>query len=320
MFQSTSIMGLSWAAIMSDLLSILSIISGPMLLFAVLYSHWKRGDQTPLPLMFPAVVLTVTSVTLQILSSSLAIAGGGAGNVTLFFMSARSLLGRVIECATCVLLAAAFQIVRRKPARKAPANDSSALPISLGAAACSAAVLAAGGLIWLYGNTVRTQAILFDESRKAEAAAIWARMVGQGHVALGMDSLARLLARPFFLLSLATATLTFLFIALGVRSLKSGVTRRWDISLSGLLTIVVLAGCVITVPGMRKDAQYLRSEAFSRDGVVSFAHVRSFPTNGEEALDVLFPRLEIPAHDLDCSSPPPPPPRALTLLSDGDQR
>lgn len=316
MFQNTSILGLSWAPILSDLLSVLSIISGPMLLLAVLYSHWKRGDQGPLPLMFPAIVLALTSVTLQILSASLAIASGEAGKVTLFFMNARSLLWRVIEFATCVLVAAIFQIVRRNPARKAPANDSSALPISVGAIACSAAVLAAGGLIWFYDNTVRSQAILFDESRKAEAEAIWARMAGQGDVALGMDSLARLLARPFFLLSLAIATLTFVCIALGVRSLKSGVTRRWDISVSGLLTIVVLAGCVITVLGMRKDAQYLRSVAFSRDGVVSFAHVRSFPTNGEEALDLLFPRLEIPAHDLVCFSPP----TALTLLSDGDQR
>lgn len=106
MFQSTSILGLSWEAILSDLLSILSIISGPMLLFAVLYSHWKRGDQAPLPLMFSAIVLALTSVTLQILSASLAIASGEAGKVTLFFMNARSLLWRVIEFATCVLVAA----------------------------------------------------------------------------------------------------------------------------------------------------------------------------------------------------------------------
>ena len=317
MFQNTSILGLSWASILSDLLSVLSIVSGPMLLFAVLYSHWKRGDQeSPLPLMFPAIVLALTSVTLQILSASLAIANGG---VTLLFMNARSLLWRVIEFATCVLAAAAFQIVRKKPARKAPANDSSALPVSVGAIACSGAVLATGSLIWFYDSTVRSRAILFDESRKAEAALIWARILGHGHVVVGMDTLVRLLARPFFLLSLATATLAFLFIALGVRSLKSGVARRWDISLSGLLTIVVLAGCVITIPGMRRDTQYLRRLAFSRDGAVSFAHVRSFPTNGEEALDLLFPRLEIPAYDLDYP-PLPPPPGALTLLSDGDQR
>ena len=318
MLQSTSILGLSWAAILSDLLSILSIISGPMFLFAVLCSYWKRGDQALPPLMFPAIVLALTSVTLQILSASLAIASGEAGNVTLFFMNARSLLWRVIEFATCVLVAAAFQIVRKKPARKAPANDSSALPISVGAIACSAAVLATGILIWFYDSTVRSLLILFDESRKAEAAVIWARMVGQGHVALGIDSLLRLLARPFFFLSLAIAPLTFVLVALGVRSLKSGVARRWDISLSGLLTIVVLAGCVITVLGMRRDTQYLLRLAFSRDGVVSFAHVRSFPTNGEEALDLLFPRLEIPAHDL-VSSPAPPPPRALTRLSDGER-
>ena len=319
MFQNTSILGLSWAAILSDLLSVLSIISGPMLLFAVLHSHWKRGDQGPLPLMFPAIVLALTSVTLQILSASLAIASG-AGNVTLLFMNAHSLPWRVTEFATCVLVAAAFQIVRKKAARKAPANDSSALPISVGAIACSAAVVAAGGLIWFYDSTLRSRVILFDESRKAEAAVIWARMLGHGDRTVGMDSLLRLLARPFFLLSLATATLTFLFIALGVRSLKSGVARRWDISLTGLLTIVVLAGCIITIPGMRRDTQYMRRVAFSRDGVVSFAHVQSFPTNGEEALDLLFPRLEIPAHDLGYLSPPPPPPGALTLLSDGDQR
>lgn len=250
----------------------------------------------------------------------MAIVSGEAGNVTLLFMNARSLLRRIIEFATCVLVAAAFQIVRKKPARKAPANDSSSLPISVGAIACSGAVLATGSLIWFYDSTVRSRAILFDESRKAEAAVIWARMVGHEHGAVGMDSLMRLLARPFFLLSLAIATLTFVFIALGVRSSKSGVARRWDISLSGLLTIVVLAGCVITVLGMRRDTQYLRGLAFSRDGVVSFAHVRSFPSNGEEALDLLFPRLEVPARDLDYPSPLPPPPRALTLLSDGDQR
>lgn len=317
MFQSTSIIGLSWEAILSDLLSILSIIAGPILLFAVLYSHWKRGDQAPL--MFPAIVLALTSVTLQVLSASLAIASGDVDKVTLFFMNARSLLWRVIEFATCVLVAVTFQIVRRKPARIAPANNSSALPISVSATACSAAVLVAGGLIWFYDNTVRSQAILFDESRKAEAAAIWARIVGPGHVAMGLDSLARLLARPFFLLSVALATLTLVCIALGVQCLRSGVARRWDIFVSGLLTIVVLAGCVITVPGMRNDAQYLRSVAFSWDGVVSFAHVRFFPTNSEEALDLLFPRLEIPAHDLAYSFLAPPPPRALTLLSDGDQ-
>lgn len=318
MFQNTSILGLSWAAILSDLLSILSIISGPMLLFAVLYSHGKRGDQAPLPLMFPAIMLALTSVTLQILSASLAIASGEAG-MTWFFMSARSLLWRVIEFATCVLVAAAFQIIRRIPARKSPANDSSELPISVGAMVCSAAVLAAGGLIWFYDNMVLSRVILFDESRKAEAAAIWARILGHGQRVLGMDSLVRLLVRPFFILSFAIATLTFVLIVLGVRSLKSGVARRWDISVSGLLTIAVLSGCVITFPGMRKDAQYMRRVAFSRDGVVSFAHVRFFPTNGEETLDLLFPRLEIPAHDL-VSSPPPPPPRALALLSDGDQR
>jgi hypothetical protein len=318
MFQSTSILGLSWAAILSDLLSILSIISGPMFLFAVLSFHWKRGDQALPPLMFSAIVLALTSVTLQILAASLAIASGGAGDLTLFFMNARSLLWRVIEFAACILVAAAFQIVRRTPARKAPANDSSVLPISVGATACSAAVLAAGALIWFYGNTVRSQAILFDESRNAEAAAIWARMVG--HSVMSIGSLLRLLARPFFFLSLAIATLTFVFIALGVRSLKSGVARRWDISVSGLLTILVLAGCVITAVGMRRDAQYLRRVAFSRDRVAPFAHVRSFPTNGEEALDLLFPRFEIPAHDLVYPSPPPPPLRALTRLSDGDQR
>ena len=81
---------------------------------------------------------------------------------------------------------------------------------------------------------------------------------------------------------------------------------------------MVLAWCVITALGMRRDTPYLRRVAFSRDGVVSFAHIRSFPTNGEEALDLLFPRLEIPAHDL--VDPPSPPPRALTRLSDEDLR
>lgn len=316
MFQNTSIMGLSWAAILSDLLSILSMISGPMLLFAVLYSHGKRGDEAQLPLMFPAVVLALTSVTLQILSASLAIASGEAG-LTLFFMNAHSLVWRVIEVATCVLVAAAFQIIRRIPARK---SSSSELPVSVGAMVCSAAVLVTAGLIWFYDNLVLSRVILFDESRKAEAAAMWARIVGHRQTVLGMDSLVRLLVRPFFLLSFAIATLTFVLIVLGVRSLKSGEARRWDISVSGLLTIAVLAGCVITFPGMRKDAQYMRRVAFSRDGVVSFAPVRSFPTNGEVALDLFFPRLEIPAHDLVNPSPPAPPQDALTRLSDGDRR
>jgi hypothetical protein len=308
MFESTSILGLSWTAILGDVLSVLSAISGPFLLFLVLRLYLKYGDRPLPPVLLPAILLALTSVTIQILSSSLAIAGGYRHSeidiVRIFFIHARLLLWRVIEVAGCVLIAAAFQITKRTAARKTETNDSSGLLISSGAATCSAAALASGGLLWFYGNVVRSQAILFDRSRPAEAAAVWANIGVQGEV--GLESVFRLLSRPFFLLSLSAATLTIVLIVLGVRSLKPGPRRPWDFAASGLLAMAILGACLPALAGMTRDTRYLGSVALSLDGGVAFAPVRSFPPNREEVMDLLFPRLELPA-SYSVYAPPPPP-------------
>jgi hypothetical protein len=308
MFESTSILGLSWTAILGDLLSVLSAISGPVLLFMVLRLYVKYRDQALPPVLFPAILFALTSVAIQILSSSLTITGGyryneiGPEIVRVFFLHVHSLLWRVIEVGACVLIAVAFQFTTRRPAIKTETNNSSGLLITTGTT-CLAAALTSGGLLWFYVNVVRSQATLFDQSRPAEAAAVWANMGVQR--TLDIESLFRLLSRPFLLLSLSAATLTIVLIVLGVRSLKSGPRRRWDFAVSGLLAMAILGACLPALSGMARDTQYLRS-VLSLDRAVPFAPVRSFPTNSEEVMDLLFPRLELPVGDL--VNPPPAPP------------
>jgi hypothetical protein len=313
MFESTSILGLSWTAILGDLFSVLSAISGPVLLLMVLRLYLKcRGQSLP-PVLFPAILFALTSVTIQILSASLTITGGyrysgrGADVLWVFFRNVRPLFWRVIEVAACILIAAAFQFIKKTPARKTETNSSSGVLIAI----CSAAALASGGLFWFYVNVVRSQAALFDPSRPAEAAAGWAKIIGGGEKSLGFEVLFRLLSRPFLVLSFSAAALSIVLIILGLRSLKSGLRRSWDFAVSGLLAMAILGTCLPALSGMARDAQYLRT--LSLDRSVPFAPVRSFPVNSETMMDLLFPRFEIPARYL--VDPPPPPPE-LTRTAD----
>lgn len=251
-------------------LSVLSFVAGPVLVVLLLIGYWKRREQPGNPLLFSAIPLALTTVSIGLLAASLETnrlfqqsgSMGGPGYLRpaadALINSRQSLMWRAIECAACIAIAAVFQMTMRSPAKAIPSNAPPGKSISMGIVLCLVAVtLGVGILVWLYSDLLRFFILIVSPIDAATGAEARAR-VGD----MGIGGVAHFFASRVNIVGVSAILLTLVMPVLGWRFAKSGrmrPVRRWDVTASALLGLLALGCCGISIVGMAREIDFLRT-------------------------------------------------------------
>jgi len=258
----------SWVGA-AGVLSVLSLVAGPALVVLIFMGYWKRRGKPANPLLFSAIPMALTTVSIGLLAASLETnrlfqqsgSMGGPGYLRpaadALINSRQSLMWRVIECAACIVIAAVFQMMIRHPAKAVPSDALPGKSISMGIALCLIAVtLGAGVLVWLYSDLLRFFILIVSPIDAATAAEARARLGN-----MGIGDVAHFLASRVNMVGASSILLTLVLPALGWQFSKNGrkhPVRRRDVTASALLCLFVLGCCGIGVAGMAREIDFLR--------------------------------------------------------------
>lgn len=308
----------------SDFCGLLSLLSGPgFILLMLLFYLVRRKRPLPTPL-FAAIPLALTSVSLQLVGAVLIILRGFEGMAsqkvtgavaifTCLVESRQSVMWRVVEVATCIVLVALFQWIqyaRGDLGPKAPSAEPSNTRSNVSTAAMGYAALAAiliGYLVWLAADISYFVVLLIDRSKVAEAQARISSL-GIDFSSRGIGPLAAYVSNRLVLLSLAALVSTLVLLVAGCRCLEPDRPRRMDAGMSTVLAAAVLLWCALSTASAREAVLYMRNQITSRGqtppswrlGLVPFA---------ETDFESLLPAPEpLPPTGLTEPPPPPPPP------------